>query len=108
MLFPAEAEYRDWFTAAGFADVALEALAPDWYRSPRGPVRRRGLRRKPAPGPSPLPLGPLRDTARAPAGLAERARFALRFAVGSLAGARFIPLGAALALRHRLRARSAP
>ncbi len=60
------------------------------------------------PGPSPLPLGPLRDTARAPAGPAERARFALRFAVGSLAGALFLPLGAALALRHRLRARSAP
>jgi len=108
MLFPAEAEYRDWFTAAGFADVALEALAPDWYRSPRGPYAVVVSGRKPEAGPSPLPVGPLRDTARAPTGPAERARFALRFAVGSLAGALFLPLGAALALRHRLRARSAP
>ena len=97
MLFPAEAEYRDWFTAAGFADVALAALAPDWYRSPRGPYAVVVSGRKPAAGPSPLPLGAAARARRAHRrGRAERARFALRFAVGSLAGALFLPLGAAL------------
>ena len=61
---------------------------------------------KPRAGPSPLRLPPPRETARAPLRPAERARVALRFAVGSLAGALFVPVGAALALRHRLRARS--
>jgi MPBQ/MSBQ methyltransferase len=106
MLFPAEAEYRDWFAAAGFSDVALRALAPDWYRSPRGPYAVVVSGRKPAPGPSPLRLGPPRETVRAPMRPAERARFVLRFVAGSLAGVLFVPLGAALALRHRLRARA--
>ncbi len=106
MLFPAEAEYRDWLAAAGFSDVSLRALAPDWYRSPRGPYAVVAAGRKPAPGPSPLRLGPPRETVRAPMRPAERARFALRFVAGSLAGAVFVPLGAALALRHRLRARA--
>jgi MPBQ/MSBQ methyltransferase len=106
MLFPTEAQYRDWFTAAGFDAVALRALAPDWYRSPRGPYAVVVSGNKPGAGPSPLGLPPPRETARAPLRPAERARVALRFAVGSLAGALFVPVGAALALRHRLRARS--
>jgi hypothetical protein len=36
---------------------------------------------------------------------ADRVRTALRFGAGSLAGALFVPLGAALALRHRLQER---
>ena len=32
MLFPPEADYRAWFERAGFADVEVHALAPDWYR----------------------------------------------------------------------------
>ena len=84
-------------TAAGFADVALEALAPDWYRSPRGPYAVAVSGRKPAPGPRRCALGPLREHARAPRpGSPSALRFALRFAVGSLAGALFVPLGAAL------------
>ena len=106
MLFPTESQYRDWFTAAGFDAVALRALAPDWYRSPRGPYAVVVSGNKPGAGLSPLRLPPPRETARAPLRPAERARVALRFAVGSLAGALFVPVGAALALRHRLRARS--
>ena len=37
MLFPSEAEYRGWMERAGFADVALVPLAPDWYRSRSAP-----------------------------------------------------------------------
>lgn len=39
MLFPTEAEYRQWFEAAGFEDVAIKRIGPKWYRG----VRRHGL-----------------------------------------------------------------
>src|SRR3954452_7376322 len=32
MLFPPEADYRAWFERAGFEDVQVHELAPDWYR----------------------------------------------------------------------------
>ena len=109
MLFPAEAEYRDWFAAAGFADVALEALAPDWYRSPRGAVRRRGLRAQAG--------GRARRRCRSGRCATRRARRpgspsarASRCASPSdrsraRSSSRSAPRSA---LRHRLRARSAP
>src|SRR3954463_15659915 len=34
MLFPTEAEYREWFERAGFEDVRLSVVAPGWYRGP--------------------------------------------------------------------------
>src|SRR5690242_970697 len=37
MLFPAVEEYTRWMTAAGFADVRVVELAPDWYRDQRAP-----------------------------------------------------------------------
>jgi MPBQ/MSBQ methyltransferase len=104
MLFPTEAEYRELFERAGFADVALVTLAPAWYRSARGPYGVAVSGRKPAPGRSPLALPPPAETALAPGG---RVRSALRFAAGSLAGALFVPIAAALALRHRLEERRA-
>jgi MPBQ/MSBQ methyltransferase len=96
MLFPTEQQYRDWFERAGFADVELIAVAPAWYRSPRGPYAVAVSGRKPAPGDS--PLAPSAGAAPVRAG---RARSFLRFAGGSLAGALFVPLAAALALRQR-------
>jgi len=101
MLFPTEQQYRDWFERAGFADVELIAVAPAWYRSPRGPYAVAVSARKPAPGDSPLGLPP----AAAPTVPAGRVRSSLRFAGGSLAGALFVPLAAALALRQRLQER---
>jgi MPBQ/MSBQ methyltransferase len=94
MLFPSEAEYRAWFERAGFEDVRVEVLAPDWYRgrSPYG-VAIAGTR-----GHGPAPPAP-EVTEERPAG---RARFAARFVLGSAAGAAFVPIGAALALRARL------
>ena len=107
MLFPTEQQYRDWFSRAGFAGVELVTLAPPWYRSTRSPYAVAVSGAKPEPGPSPLPLPPPAETVRAPAGAAGRVRASLRFAGGSLAGALFVPLAAALALRHRLRERRA-
>jgi MPBQ/MSBQ methyltransferase len=102
MLFPTEAQYEEWLRAAGFADVELRTLAPPWYRSRRGAYAVAVSGRKPAAGASPLALPRAAEPARA--GLA---RSALRFAGGSLAGALFVPLAAALALRHRLQERHA-
>jgi MPBQ/MSBQ methyltransferase len=107
MLFPPERAYRDWFERAGFADVAAVELAPPWYRSRRAPYALAVTGRKPAPGRSPLALGPPAERVLEPMRPAARVRSALRFGVGSLAGALFVPLGAALALRHRLRERRA-
>jgi MPBQ/MSBQ methyltransferase len=102
MLFPPADEYRRWFEAAGFADVTAHALAPDWYRDGRAPYALAVSGVKPAPGPSPLPATPA--AVDPPAG---PLRFAARFVLGSAAGAAFIPIGAALALRARLSARRA-
>ena len=56
MLFPAEAEYRAWFERAGFADVSVQVVAPDWYRG-RSPYAVAIAGTKPAAGPSPLAAG---------------------------------------------------
>ena len=99
MLFPPEQDYRAWFERAGFEDVALHVLAPDWYRG-RSPyaVAVTGVKR--GSGPSPAAEAPHED---APLSGRERVRFAARFALGSAAGAVFVPIGAALSLRERLR-----
>jgi MPBQ/MSBQ methyltransferase len=98
MLFPSQDEYRAWFERAGFEDVRVTVLAPDWYRgrSPYG-VAIAGTR-----GRGPAPPAP-EATEERPVG---RARFAARFVLGSAAGAAFVPIGAALALRARLARRT--
>src|SRR3954463_14644804 len=58
MLFPAEHEYREGFERAGFTDVTLHPVAPDWYRNRRVPYAVAVAGTKPAAGPSPLALGP--------------------------------------------------
>jgi MPBQ/MSBQ methyltransferase len=110
MLFPSEAEYRAWFERAGFAEVALEPLAPAWYRSRRAPyaVAVRGV--KPTAGPSPAAAAAAApaERLRAPMSGRERAQRLARFALGSLAGAAFIPLAVVLAARERLQKQGAP
>jgi MPBQ/MSBQ methyltransferase len=105
MLFPTVGDYRGWLERAGFADVAVVSLAPAWYRSTKAPYAVAVSGRKPAPGPSPLVLPPPAERLLAPVRPSERLRAALRFGAGALAGALFVPLGAALALRHRFRER---
>jgi MPBQ/MSBQ methyltransferase len=101
MLFPETQEYRGWFEAAGFADVTLTAVAPDWYRDRRVPYAVAVSGVKPRPGPSPLRLAPPGEDVRAPLGPLARVRVAARFAAGSLAGFAFIPIALAMTLRAR-------
>src|SRR3954447_16399208 len=101
MLFPAAEEYTGWMRAAGFADVQVRELAPDWDRDTRAPYAAAVSGVKPAPGASPAagaavieePVGAL--------------RFAARFAAGSAAGAPFTPIAAVLALRAHWEAKRA-
>ena len=53
MLFPAVEEYTGWMETAGFTDVQVRELAPDWYRDERAPYALAVTGVKPAPGPSP-------------------------------------------------------
>jgi MPBQ/MSBQ methyltransferase len=109
MLFPALDDYRAWFERAGFGEVEVREIAPDWYRGRGGrdayAVAVSGV--KPAAGPSPLAaaLGEPAEDLSAPLTPAERLRVAGRFAAGSAAGAAFVPIAAALTLRARLAGR---
>jgi MPBQ/MSBQ methyltransferase len=102
MLFPAEAEYREWMERAGFTGLEVVHVAPDWWRAEWDPYALAIAGVKPTAGESPA------ATAAAPAESAgERlgpARLA-RFAAGSLAGAAFIPVALWFSLRERLRRR---
>src|SRR4051794_27640975 len=100
MLFPREDEYRHWMQAAGFEDVAVTVVAPDWYRG-RSPYAVAVTGTKTRPGAS-AAAAPAAEEEPAPVTLADRARFAGRFVAGSAAGFVFVPLGAVLALRQRL------
>jgi MPBQ/MSBQ methyltransferase len=93
MLFPPESDYRVWFEAAGFEDVAIHALAPTWYRG-RSTYAVAVTGSKRTPGPSPAARAPQ------PEAPVSRVRFAARFVLGSAAGAVFVPIGAVL---NRLR-----
>jgi MPBQ/MSBQ methyltransferase len=95
MLFPAEDEYRAWFAAAGFADIEVRPLAPDWSA---GGYAVAIAGRKPAPGPPAVALAG-REAPDAP----MTPRRWLRFAGGSLAGLAFVPVALALSVRARLR-----
>ena len=95
MLFPPAEDYARWFETAGFADVRITKLAPSWYRNDHVPYAIAVSGTKPAPGPSPAQLPPREEP---PAG---RVRFAVRFLLGSAAGAAFVPIAAVLSLRAR-------
>jgi len=102
MLFPTEDQYREWFERAGFEDVELVTVAPGWYRDRRSRYAVAVTGRKPVAGPSPLALPETEDLSAPMGGVRERLVFAGRFVLGSLAGAVFVPVGIALALRARL------
>jgi MPBQ/MSBQ methyltransferase len=102
MLFPRESDYGRWFSAAGFKDIATTYVAPSWHRGDRSPYGLAIAGRKPAPGSSPLAVSAPSERVGGPMSLGRRLRFAFRFAIGSAAGAAFIPIAAYLALRARL------
>jgi MPBQ/MSBQ methyltransferase len=101
MLFPEQEQYRTWFERAGFTDVRLTPVAPDWYRDTRVPYAVAVSGTKPAAGPSPLALPPPAERLGAPVTVSGRARAAARFAAGSLAGLVFVPIALAMTLRAR-------
>jgi MPBQ/MSBQ methyltransferase len=108
MLFPAESEYRDWFTAAGFEDLEVVHIAPPWWRDDWDAYGLSIAGVKPRAGASPVAAsgadaGPPAETSEPilPIRL-------VRFAVGSLAGAAFIPVALWFSARDRFRSRRAP
>jgi MPBQ/MSBQ methyltransferase len=101
MLFPAEHEYREWFERAGFTDVALHPVAPDWYRNRRVPYAVAAAGTKPTAGPSPLALPDPAEELRTPLTPLARLRVAARFALGSLAGLAFVPIALVATARAR-------
>jgi MPBQ/MSBQ methyltransferase len=97
MLFPEEDEYRAWFAAAGFTDIEVRRIAPDWFG---GEFAVAIAGRKEMPGRSPVALAPPE-----PPDAPMTPRRWLRFAAGSVAGLAFVPVALALTLRARLRRR---
>ncbi len=95
MLFPREDEYRTWMTAAGFEDVRVRFVAPDWSQQQYG-IAIAG--RKPAAGASPAAMAP-RESVKEP----MTARRWARWVAGSAAGAVFVPIGVAASLRNKRR-----
>jgi MPBQ/MSBQ methyltransferase len=109
MLFPAEEEYVAWFERAGFDRIERAHVAPDWWDPAWDPYAVAIAGVKPAAGEPPaLAPGP-----RATAGEDDSVTPArlMRFALGSLAGAAFIPVAlwfrATRARAARRRSRSA-
>jgi MPBQ/MSBQ methyltransferase len=98
MLFPAEDEYTAWMKRAGFADLRRVTVAPPWWRAGWDAYGIAVAGTKPAAGPSALELAPPREQATERLGPGRLARFAL----GSLAGAAFIPVALWFTLRERL------
>jgi len=97
MLFPAEAEYREWFERAGFDEIRIVALKPDWHRGAYA-VAIAGTKVRDSAPPLPAPA----ESVDEPMTLRRRALFAARFAVGSAAGALFIPVAILVRALRRL------
>jgi MPBQ/MSBQ methyltransferase len=105
MLFPRDDEYHAWFAAAGFREIATAHLAPPWSDGAGAPFAVAIAGVKPSPGPSPLQLPTPAERLDEPMTIRRRLQFAARFVAGSAAGAVFVPVGIALALRARIRRR---
>jgi MPBQ/MSBQ methyltransferase len=101
MLFPSEDEYSAWMSRAGFTDLRRVHVAPDWWREEWDPygVAIAGVKTAPGEPPIALPAPAQAEDVRDRLSAARLARFAL----GSLAGAAFIPVAAWFSLRARLR-----
>jgi MPBQ/MSBQ methyltransferase len=100
MLFPSGDEYAKWMRRAGFTDLRRVPVAPPWWRADWDDYGVAIAGVKPAAGPSPLelPAPAPREASSERLGPARLARFAL----GSLAGAAFIPVALWFTLRARV------
>ncbi|MEA2252545.1 MAG: methyltransferase [Solirubrobacteraceae bacterium] len=104
MLFPTEDEYVGWMERAGFEDIQRVHVAPAWWDSGWDPYAVAVAGVKPRAGASPLALGPPPPEAPQRPTPVRLARFAL----GSLAGAAFVPVALWFSVKRRLAGRRAP
>lgn len=93
MLFPTEEEYRLWFERAGFEDITVHYIRPQWFRS----ESEYGLAisgRKREAGESPLPPASVEALAEPEPEMTPLRWLQLigRVIIGSLAGFLFIPI----------------
>jgi MPBQ/MSBQ methyltransferase len=101
MLFPTEAEYREWFARAGFQSVETAYVDAPWQRHGGAPYGLAIAGRKPESGGSPAVPRPPAENLHESLTPVGRLRVVARFVLGSLAGAAFLPIGVALNLRAR-------
>jgi MPBQ/MSBQ methyltransferase len=105
MLFPAGEEYTAWMERAGFTELRRVAVGPPWWRAEWDDYGVAIAGVKPAAGASPAAAGAaaaaLTRRREAPTERLGPARLA-RFALGSLAGAAFIPVALWFTVRERL------
>ena len=91
MLFPREQDYREWFAAAGFVDIQVQYIRPQWYRGREEyGIAIAGVKPKPGPPPD-VPSAPS-ETMAANMTVARRMQLAGRVLVGSFFGLLFIPM----------------
>jgi MPBQ/MSBQ methyltransferase len=105
MNFPTAEDYIAWFAAAGFEAIRARMVRPPWVTREDYGIAIAGTKK--SPGESRLALGPMREDLASRSSAAERVASAMRFVVGSTAGALFVPVAALLTLAMALR-RGAP
>lgn len=102
MLFPSDGEYRIWFERAGFTDIQVHYIRPQWFKkdSEYG-IAIAG--RKPMPGESPITdTVDLYSEPEEEMTLLRWLQLAGRVLIGSLAGFIFIPIALAGYLQRSL------
>lgn len=100
MLFPEEEDYRCWFAQAGFTQIKVTYLAPEWHQGDRYALAISGVKSK--AGSSPLRLGPKKEDIDAPIAPADRLQLAARLVAGSAAGFAFLPIAVAKTVQLKL------
>jgi MPBQ/MSBQ methyltransferase len=94
MLFPAETQYRGWMRRAGFEEISAVHLDAPWQDGAGPPFGLAIAGRKPRAGSSPA-------ASRSPVREAPPPVRIVRFVLGSLAGAAFVPIAVVLNRRAR-------
>ncbi|MEL6865382.1 MAG: methyltransferase domain-containing protein [Bacteroidota bacterium] len=91
MLFPKDREYRQWYERAGFVDIQVRYIKPQWHNS----TAQYGIAiagRKPNAGESPMTKGQNGEATKESIGILRFLQIFWRVLVGSIAGFVFIPI----------------
>lgn len=104
MLFPADGEYRKYYETAGFTDIRVRYVRPQWYRR-KGEFGIAISGKKPAPGRSPADDGspPAEQPEAEKMTVGRSLQLLWRVLLGSLAGFIFIPAALFGYLRNAFR-----